>query len=202
MSNVADAMEICNNNSYAATMAAARPPPIDTATPAAQKAIDAMTTEALRHPPIDTATPAAQKAIDAMVEDDKVALHYDQEAALQTVHNEYIEFAASDERVRKLEKFWNGGWVTVRNNVYQIEFAASDERVRKLEKFWNGGWVTVRNNVYQIYRYQLYQYDKKAHCVTHYGHYNPYTLEIWPDYLVPDFTKAPKGYSVRSALYA
>ncbi len=161
MTKVADAMEICHsqvaggNISFAATLPTSLlPPPIDTATPAARKAADAMAADAMSD--------------DAIVAADALAT----ENALLKLHNEYL--AAAD--------FHKGR--------------------EYLNKCWDGGWITVGGKAYQIYRYHLYHYNKKDHCITHYGHFHPYSHFVQPDYLVPDFKDAPKGYSARSALYA
>jgi len=145
MSNVADAMEICNNNSYTATMAAARPPPIDTATPAAQK---------------------AAAAIVAAMDEDDIAMPIQDNIAL-------------------------------RHRLYKREMPDNS----RLDDYYSGTWITVDGTSYQIYRYQLYHYNKKTNTISHHGHYNPIDKSITPDLLVPEFKKAPKGYSVRSVLY-
>lgn len=201
MSNVAGAMELCHELPTlfppppidTATSAAEKAdpaaaidiptftplPPIDTATPTAEKVAAAAAMDIPTFtppPPIDTATPAAAKAAAAMVAD-------------AMVEDDDKEEAASAEVERELEKL-------------HTERLRLKKKIRcDLNKCWNGGWTTVQQETYQIYRYQLYHYDKKEHCINHYGHYNPVDNTVTPGMLVPDFKGAPKGYSARSALY-
>ncbi len=123
-------------------------------------------TAAFRPPPIDTATPAAQKAAAATMEEDDVTMPVQENIAL-------------------------------RHYLYKREMPKNN----RLDDYYNGSWITFCGTSYQIYRYQLYHYDKKTNTITHHGHYNPTDKSVTPDLLVPEFKNAPKGYSVRSALY-
>ena len=126
-------------------------------------------TAAFRPPPIDTATPAAQKAAvaaAAAMDEDEIAMPIQDNIAL-------------------------------RHRLYKREMPNNS----RLDDYYSGSWITVDGTSYQIYRYQLYHYNKKTNTITHHGHYNPTDKSITPDLLVPEFKKASKGYSARSALY-
>ena len=120
-------------------------------------------------PPIDTATPAAQKAA---------------VAAAAAIGEDDIAMPIQDN-------------IALRHRLYKREMPNNS----RLDDYYSGSWITVDGTSYQIYRYQLYHYNKKTNTITHHGHYNPINKSITPDLLVPEFKKASKGYSARSALY-
>jgi hypothetical protein len=120
-------------------------------------------------PPIDTATPAAQKAT---------------AAAAAAMEEDDVTMPIQDN-------------IALRHRLYKREMPNNS----RLDDYYSGTWITVDGTSYQIYRYQLYHYNKKTNTITHHGHYNPTDKSITSDLLVPEFKKAPKGYSARSALY-
>jgi hypothetical protein len=105
------------------------PPPIDTATPASEKAAAAT---ALPSPPIDTAAPAAQKAAEAIALEERDA-HY---AVMEVRNQEYAE------RLQRLE------------NIYNFELSMKRER---MEDYHNGCIRIIGGRRALIYKYHAFE---------------------------------------------